>query len=422
MLTDFHANGSYENIAKHFKLLDIPDYAYMVRTTDLEKEDYITDVKYVSKSCYEYLAKSKVYGGEVLINKIGSPGLTYLMPSLNKPVSLGMNLFMLRMKYDSVINNAVLYLFLNSRIGKSIITRVVNGTVPLTIDKESIKSILVPVFSNSFQLLLSQLIEKRNVLLKQSYILYSKADDILNKELNITNIENTKPYSIRSFSNSFGKSKRLDAEYYQDKFDKLFSLIRNEKKLSEIASITKSIEPGSNEYKESGIPFIRVSNLSKFGITDSDIYLDENKFSSTITPKKDTILFSKDGTVGIAYKVENDTNVITSSAILHLTIKSPLVLPDYLTLVLNASVVQFQAERDSGGSILEHWKVSEIEELLIPIVDLNIQTQIAQKVQESFKLRKQSKDLLEKAVKAVDLAIEQGEEKAIAWLNENTSE
>ena len=107
---------------------------------------------------------------------------------------------------------------------------------------------------------------------------------------------------------------------------------------------------------------------------------------------------------------------------MHLTIKSPLVLPDYLTLVLNASVVQFQAERDSGGSILEHWKVSEIEELLIPIVDLNIQTQIAQKVQESFKLRKQSKDLLEKAVKAVDLAIEQGEEKAIAWLNENTSE
>ena len=55
-------------------------------------------------------------------------------------------------------------------------------------------------------------------------------------------------------------------------------------------------------------------------------------------------------------------------------------------------------------------------------IDEQIQDRIAQKVQESFKLRKQSKDLLEKVVKAVDLAIEQGEEKAIAWLNENISE
>ncbi|MCR4553529.1 MAG: hypothetical protein K5752_01230 [Succinivibrionaceae bacterium] len=60
--------------------------------------------------------------------------------------------------------------------------------------------------------------------------------------------------------------------------------------------------------------------------------------------------------------------------------------------------------------------------LPIPLILDNIQTQIAQKVQESFKLRKQSKDLLEKTVKAVELAIEQGEENAIEWLKENTSE
>ena len=45
-----------------------------------------------------------------------------------------------------------------------------------------------------------------------------------------------------------------------------------------------------------------------------------------------------------------------------------------------------------------------------------------QKVQESFKLRKQSKDLLNKAVKAVDIAIEKSEEDAIKWLKENTNE
>lgn len=88
ILTDFSANGSYATIAENFKLLDEIDYAYMVRTTDLEKSDFVNDVKYVNKHTYNFLNKSKVYGGEILINKIGSPGRVYLMPNLNKPVSL----------------------------------------------------------------------------------------------------------------------------------------------------------------------------------------------------------------------------------------------------------------------------------------------------------------------------------------------
>lgn len=121
LLTDFHANGSYEDIASVFKLLDEPNYAYMVRTIDLESKNYFENVKYITKSAYEFLSKSKVYGGEVIINKIGSPGRTYLMPNLNKPVSLGMNLFMLNTKANSKICNEVIYVFLNSTIGKLMI-------------------------------------------------------------------------------------------------------------------------------------------------------------------------------------------------------------------------------------------------------------------------------------------------------------
>ena len=139
VLTDFHANGSYESIANVFELFDTPNYAYMVRTTDLEKKDYRHDVKYISKEAYEFLAKSKVYGGEVIINKIGSPGRTFLMPCLNRPVSLGMNQFMLRMKEKAKIDNITLYIFLNTYFGKIMLERKINGTVPLSIDKEAIR-------------------------------------------------------------------------------------------------------------------------------------------------------------------------------------------------------------------------------------------------------------------------------------------
>ncbi|HFL3547352.1 TPA: hypothetical protein ACG3PB_003913, partial [Clostridioides difficile] len=40
VLTDFHSNGSYKTIAANFKLLDKKDYAYMIRTIDLENDNY----------------------------------------------------------------------------------------------------------------------------------------------------------------------------------------------------------------------------------------------------------------------------------------------------------------------------------------------------------------------------------------------
>lgn len=65
-----------------------------------------------------------------------------------------------------------------------------------------------------------------------------------------------------------------------------------------------------------------------------------------------------------------------------------------------------QAERDAGGSIIQHWKPSEIEQVIIPVLSLNIQKEISKKVQESFRLRKEAGELLEKAKQLVDDAIE----------------
>jgi len=95
VLTDYHANGSYINLRQHVSLLDQIDFAYMVRSTDLENDNYDENVKYVDQHAYNFLNKSKVFGDEILINKIGSAGKVYLMPKLDMPCSLGMNLFLI---------------------------------------------------------------------------------------------------------------------------------------------------------------------------------------------------------------------------------------------------------------------------------------------------------------------------------------
>lgn len=59
-----------------------------------------------------------------------------------------------------------------------------------------------------------------------------------------------------------------------------------------------------------------------------------------------------------------------------------------------------------------------IHEYGYPTSRMDTQKEIAAKVQEAFTLRKQSKQLLEYAKQAVEMAIEQGEDVALAWLKD----
>ena len=136
-------------------------------------------------------------------------------------------------------------------------------------------------------------------------------------------------------------------------------------------------------------------------------------------PKKDTILFSKDGSVGIAYKMEEDIKAVTSGALLHFRVKHPNeILPDYLTLVLNSEIVQLQAERDASGAIIQHWKPGDIANVVIPVLPIDIQREISQKVQESFILRRKAERLIDVAVKATEIAVESDESSALAYIKD----
>ena len=114
-LTDFSANGSYELLDSNVVMYDEPSYAVMVRTIDLEAGNLDNGVKYIDQKAYELLSKSKLYGGELIINKIGSAGKIYIMPHIGKPASLGRNAFMFR--FDERINMVFLYALLTSDYG-----------------------------------------------------------------------------------------------------------------------------------------------------------------------------------------------------------------------------------------------------------------------------------------------------------------
>lgn len=311
--------------------------------------------------------------------------------------------------------------FLNSKQGVWDVKRRARQSVNQTnVNPEEVKQIDIPILKIKTQELIKKCFDEAVIYIQQSQFLYTSAEDILYQELGLAKWQPTiKNNNTKTLKESFLESGRFDAEYYQPKYDELLGLLLDveTKPLGEIVFIKKSIEPGSDAYQTEGIPFIRVADLSKNGISESTVYLNESSFDVTsLMPKKGTILLTKDGSVGIAYKVEENIKGITSGAILHLTVTDKEFLPDYLTLVLNSIVVKLQAERDAGGSIIQHWKPDEIKQVIIPKLNRAIQTKISEKIQASFRLQKQSKDLLEAAKTAVEIAIEQDEQTALKYL------
>lgn len=139
IITDFNANGGYEYLDTNVTMYDEPNYALMVRTTDLESGDLENRVKYIDKNAYNILAKSKVFEKDIIMNKIGSAGSVYLMPKMNIPVSLGRNAFLMR--FDTSINHVFIYYLLTTAFGKMEIEKRVRGAVTKTITKDAVRSI-----------------------------------------------------------------------------------------------------------------------------------------------------------------------------------------------------------------------------------------------------------------------------------------
>ena len=161
---DIGSNGSNEMVAKNLEMLDEEDYAIMIRTTNLTRNDFKNNIKYVTKKTYDFFKKSKIYGGEIIMNKIGSAGDFWLMPNLNRPVTLGLNQLVIRPK-----NMPTLFLFhyLSTDYGKMIVKAQCKGATTKSITKTAVKAlpIIVPPFE--LQTKFAQIVEKTEALKTQ---------------------------------------------------------------------------------------------------------------------------------------------------------------------------------------------------------------------------------------------------------------
>ena len=365
-------------------------------------------VKFIDDEVNEILKKSKVKEGQVIITMAGTIGNTAVAHKV--PEKLNSNQATAKITLKKNVSPYYLAAFLNSYYGKKQTEREIVSSVQPNIFLWQIKNIKIPVMQTDKEKEVDRTYKMSLQKLEKAISLYSQAEGLLLEELGLRDFKPEEPLSYIVKHSDIKTAHRADAEYFQPKYEALIR--RTEEKnlmlLGDLVSLKKGFEPGSDEYQTEGKLFIRVSNISKYGLTDKDQKYISNELYQRLKrdfePNIGEVLLTKDATPGIAYVLKEDVKGVIAGGILRLKLKEDVEV-EYLALCLNAIIGQMQIVRDAGGSIIAHWRPEQINKLKVPIISKPAQEKIANLVRQSHEARKKAKELLEEAKQIIEKMI-----------------
>lgn len=320
-----------------------------------------------------------------------------------------------------------LFCYLKSKFGQNTIERERVGTAQPKLAIERIREFKLPKASKAFQEKTKNILENSLQFKKESKQLYIKAEALLLESLGLENFSpSNKNTNIKSFKDSFQATSRLDAEYYQPKYEEINSHLKNHPNgflpLGDLAETIRGIFVSEELYQDEGkIAYIRGADISSNKLEkDKLVYVDSfNDYNNKEKCQEGDIAFSLIGSVGTASIINKDlvgslvSNNLGIIRVKDLSKIQPLVLHLFLTHKRVGGELFAQQEMRTAQP-----KISDknIHGFPIPLIDPKTQSQISSLIQESFTLKSKSEKLLEVAKKAVEMAIEDSEEKAIKYL------
>ena len=139
VVTDYVANGSFASLKANVTLYQEPNYAYFIRNTDLKSGTFEV---FVDEHSYNFLSKSTLYGGEIIISNVGDVGSVFLCPKLDNPMTLGNNIIMLRPEQENL--RYYLYIWFKWLYGQSLIQGIKGGSAQPKFNKTDFKNL--PIF------------------------------------------------------------------------------------------------------------------------------------------------------------------------------------------------------------------------------------------------------------------------------------
>lgn len=148
ILTDYTANGSFESLARNVRYLEYPSYARLIRLTDI-RTNFTNEGVYVSKYSYDFLKKSSLHGGELLLANVGAyAGFSFIYPeNLMFRGTLGPNMFLIKFFNQKIDNTFAYYAFSHGAVYNQLISKAASSAQP-KLNKEDVRTCYINIPSS----------------------------------------------------------------------------------------------------------------------------------------------------------------------------------------------------------------------------------------------------------------------------------
>ena len=349
VVTDFTASGSFASNAKNIKYLKEPDYALLVRTTDLKRifknsENFI----YVDKHAFEYLWRVNLDVESIILPNVGNCGEVYYSTPQILPYEncvLGPNAILLRS--DEVNNKYLYYLFQGNNFQRDL-SKITSSTGQTKFNKTNLKQIEIPLPPLSIQQEIVRILDK-----------FTQLEAELEAELDC---------------------RKRQYEYYRNN---LLSYEGNEvewKTLGEVGVIQRGASPRpiSNYITddENAIPWIKIGDTgaSKY-VTNTEQKITKEGAKKARMLKKGDFIISNSMSYGRPYILGIDGAIHDGWA--SISDFQQYLNPDFLYhYLLSDKVQQYWKTKINSGSV-SNLNSDIIKSLKIPLLPLEEQQRIA---------------------------------------------
>lgn len=424
-----YIESGYRVVYENTKIIDKTfqkenDLPFFIQSSDIEDCCINMDtVNCVSNTDWYRYPKGRIKKGEILVEVKGNvKKVAIITDDIPDKSLVSGTLYKLSLKN---ISSFFVICFLSCEYGQTLKNRLVCNIATPFINKEGLYNIPIPDCSTNLQNKIEN-IYKNSIKLKASTkVLYKQSEELLLRELGLLAWQPKHELSyVKNFSD-VNSANRYDAEYFQPKYDEIIEKIKSYPNgwdtIGNLFDQNRDsfIVKKDNKYKYVEIGSINTSNGE---INFEEISGTDLPTNAKIKLHYDDVLISKVRTYRGAVAVVENSDYIGSGAftVLHEKLNSQINKETLYTFFKLKPILDLTLKYNTGTS----YPTITDEDILnmpIPIFKQNIQNEIREKIQEAKKLQTQSKQLLEIAKRGVEIAIEENEEVATSWINEQLS-
>ncbi|MEK7624152.1 MAG: restriction endonuclease subunit S [Patescibacteria group bacterium] len=372
------------------------------------KENFfdISGLSHISEIQHKQNPRTALKEGDVIISTVGTIGNCAVITKDLLPANSDRHVGIIRSKN---IPPFFISTFLLSKYGRMQSSRNVVGNVQPNLYIRDMKKFKIPILPQSFQLQIEQIVKSAHQKQTQSKKLYREAEELLLAELGLLDYQVKHSLWFTTTKNEVSEAHRYDSEYFQPKYAEIIKKIEKyDGGWDLVKNTVKFKDKNHTPKRDQKYKYLALSNISSQGYIQ-DYQEEFGKDLPSRARRKintnDLIISSIEGSLSSCALVEKEfDDSICSTGFF--VLNSEKINSETLLILFKSLVIQELLQRGSKGTILTAISKTELELIKIPLINQSIQNQIAEKIQESHKLRKESKELLEEAKRKVEEEIE----------------